>query len=148
MRTGRRVDREQLAEPSTDAGRTRSAPEVPTMRVGLTTTVLMWFAAACPATAQTPEDSPQIREPRRIFDQAMNDHEQLRYASAAREFEQVYDMMDGHPRQFMVLFNLGQCLADAGEYDEAIRRLRQYLAQGGDRVENRGQVEQRIAEID
>ncbi|HJL19096.1 MAG TPA: tetratricopeptide repeat protein [Sandaracinaceae bacterium LLY-WYZ-13_1] len=103
---------------------------------------------AATARAQEAPDEATITRAQQLFGEAEEAYEAHRYATAARLFRQVHALMEGHPRQHLVLFNLGQCLADAGEYDEAIEVLRRYLDEGGAAIENRGEVEARIAQLE
>jgi len=105
-------------------------------------------AAPITAGAQDGPDPASVERAQRLFAEAEEAYNGHRYASAARLFRQVHELMEGHPRQYLVLFNLGQCLADAGEYEEAISALRQYLSEGGTDIENRGEVEARIAQLE
>lgn len=115
--------------------------------------VLQWMAAIGVAVSLAwggghawAQDDPEdpIAQARELFAEAEEAYGAHRYATAAELFRRVHELMEGHPRQYLVLFNLGQCLADAGEYEAGIETLERYLVAGGDRVENRGEVEQRI----
>ena len=114
--------------------------------VGLIALVIALGAApACAQEAEGPTDP--IARAQELFAQGTEAYGQHHYTTAARLFREVHSLMDGHPRQYLVLFNLGQCLMDAGIYAEAIEVFLQYLHDGGDRVENRGEVDQKIARI-
>ena len=123
------------------------------MRLGIDAALVVAITAALTfwsgrGAAQDPAARAEAPQPaRELFDEATSAYHQHQYATAARLFRQVHGMMEGHPRQFLVLFNLGQCLMDAGEYDEATATFEQILRDGGDQVENRGEVQMKLARL-
>ena len=119
------------------------------MRLPILANLALAVAVTTPtvALAQTNDDA-RFAQARARFEQAEADYGAHRYRSAAEGYLEAYSMMDGHRNQHLVLFNAGQALAEAGDYDAAIARFRQYLREGGDRVENRGEVEARVAELE
>jgi tetratricopeptide (TPR) repeat protein len=118
------------------------------LRAATLSTVLGIVSLAVGAEAQDVPNAATVERAHSLFRAAEQAYDAHRYATAAGLFRQVHELMAGHPRQYLVLFNLGQCLADSGQYEEAIASLRQYLSEGGDRVENRGEVETRIAQLE
>jgi hypothetical protein len=120
-----------------------------TRNTGLVTAVAMMVALGASAAEAQEAEGPTdpIARAQELFAQGTEAYDQHHYATAARLFREVHSLMDGHPRQYLVLFNLGQCLMDAGIYVEAIEVFLAYLEAGGDRVENRGEVDQKIARI-
>lgn len=116
---------------------------------GLATAVALMVAlgASAAAAQEAEEPSDPIVRAQELFTQGTEAYGEHHYTTAARLFREVHSLMEGHPRQYLVLFNLGQCLMDAGIYEEAIAVFLQYLEDGGDRVENRGEVDQKIAQI-
>lgn len=111
-----------------------------------TVLVVLGLAQALPAAAQPSEAD--VAQARQLFEQADEEYASRRFQSAADLFRRSYDLMGGHPNQYLVLFNVGQALAGAGDYDASIATFRRYLTEGGGRVQNRGEVEQRIAELE
>ena len=114
------------------------------MRSLIATAVLL--SLSCPAAAQPSEA--QVSEARRIFEEAEAEFGSRHFQDAARLYLESYSMLDGHENQYLVLFNVAQSLAESAHYDEAIQRFHQYLREGGSRVQNRGEVDARIAELE
>lgn len=117
------------------------------MRVLLPLIAIALAMASAPAAAQAPSEA-QVTQARQLFEQADEEFASRRFQSAANLFQQSYDLLNGHENQYLVLFNIGQSLASAGDYDAAIAAFRRYLAEGGSRIQNRGEVDQRIAELE
>ena len=45
--------------------------------------------------------------------------------------ERIYELLEGHPNQFFVLYNLGRAYEELHRYDLAIQMYRRYLDEGG-----------------
>lgn len=94
------------------------------------------------------EDSPQLREAQARFQVAQAQFEQENFALAADTFREVYEMMAGHPRRYLVLFNIGRCLEATGAYRQAGEAYRQYLEEGGDQAANASEMTARAEEME
>lgn len=94
------------------------------------------------------EDSPQLREAQARFHVAEAQFEQENFALAADTFREVYDMMEGHPRRYLVLFNIGRCLEETGAYRQAAAAYRQYLEEGGAQATNASDMRARAEEME
>ncbi|GAB5545809.1 MAG: hypothetical protein SangKO_055690 [Sandaracinaceae bacterium] len=112
-----------------------------------TALVLAALVALNASFAAAQEDTDPVARARVVFGDALEAYEAHEYANAARLFRQVYDLMDGQERQYVVLYNLGQCLKDAGQYEEARTAFLRYLDEGGELVQNRGEVDGLLEEI-
>ncbi|MCB9593858.1 MAG: tetratricopeptide repeat protein [Sandaracinaceae bacterium] len=118
------------------------------MKTAVPLAVMLALALAAPlASAQAPDEA-TVAEARRIFEEAEAAFESRRFQSAADLYQRSYDLLDGHPNQYLVLFNIAQSLARTGRYDDAIAGFQRYVREGGDRVQNRGEVDERIAELE
>lgn len=113
-------------------------------QTSLAIAVLALFGAG---TAYAQEEADPVAQARAVYDQALEAYEDHEYANAAELFEEVYRLLDGQPRQYVVLYNLGQCLKDAGRYEEARDAFHRYLEEGGDAVQNRGEVDGILDEL-
>ena len=94
------------------------------------------------------DDSPQIREAQARFHVAEAQFEQENFALAADTFREVYEMMAGHSRRYLVLFNIGRCLEETGAYRQAAEAYRQYLEEGGATATNAPDIRARAEEMD
>jgi tetratricopeptide (TPR) repeat protein len=66
---------------------------------------------------------------------------------ALAEFQRVYDLLEGHPRRFMALSNIGRAYQALGEYDRAMEYYQRYLDEGGPQADDRAVVEASIAAL-
>jgi len=103
------------------------------MRLG----AIAWLgvlALAAPAAAQTTEQNERIAGGEALF-------EASNFDAALAEFEAVYIELDGDPRRYVLLWNIGQCHERLFRYDLALEYYRRYLAEGGPEAEDRATVE-------
>lgn len=70
--------------------------------------------------------------------------EQGNYDAALVEFIAAHDLLDGHPMQYFVLYNVGQCYEQLFRYGQAMQYYRRYLEEGGSEAEDAGEVRGKI----
>ncbi|MFO0684362.1 MAG: tetratricopeptide repeat protein [Sandaracinus sp.] len=70
------------------------------------------------------------------------------YESALVEFERVYELLEGRPMRYYVLYNIGQCAERMFRYDRAIAYYERYLEEGGPEAEDRATVEATIRALE
>ncbi|MBK6532942.1 MAG: PEGA domain-containing protein [Deltaproteobacteria bacterium] len=70
------------------------------------------------------------------------------YNAALAEFERAYQLLEGNPRRYLELKNIGDCHLGLGQTDAALDAYRRYLREGGASAENREDIEQRIRQIE
>lgn len=70
------------------------------------------------------------------------------YNAALAEFERAYQLLEGNPRRYLELKNIGDCHLGLGQTDAALDAYRRYLREGGAAAENREDIEQRIRQIE
>lgn len=93
---------------------------------------------AAPAEAKT--DDAQFAEAKKYFERGVQFFEAENYDGALAEFERAYTHMQGHPKRFFVLDNIGQCHERQFRYDRALEYYRRYLKEGGEAAEDRAVV--------
>ncbi|HJL17889.1 MAG TPA: PEGA domain-containing protein [Sandaracinaceae bacterium LLY-WYZ-13_1] len=114
---------------------------------GLVAGVLALVAlAAGPARAQEAPDrnDPGLREAMQRFEEAMQLYERGDFESALAEFGQVYELLESHPRRFMVLYNMAMTQEELFRYDEALASYRRYLEAEGTDPERRAEAQRRM----
>ena len=123
----------------------RSLRLLPGSRVCATamTAIAVVAMMACPALAQ--DLPPEVTE-RQAQGEAMFEAEN--YDAALVEFERVYDLLDGYPLRYFVLFNIGQCHERLFRYDQALAYYQRYLQEGGPEAEDRATVEATIRALE
>ncbi len=92
------------------------------------------------ASEEETED-PQSREALERFEDAERIFEQGDYRGALAEFQRIYELLEGHPNRYFVLFNLGRAYEELHRYDRAIEMYRRYLREGGAEADGRADVE-------
>jgi tetratricopeptide (TPR) repeat protein len=104
--------------------------------------------AAHSQSATTASESPSSRPPseaeqdaRTRFERARALFQRENFDAALVEFQRVYELMEGNPRRYIVLFNIAQSHERMFRYDEALQFYRRYLDEGGTNVQDRVQVE-------
>ncbi len=116
-------------------------------------TALVLAVAACASVARAqdaspPEDAapadPRLDEARdrQARGRALLDAGDANGALA--EFEAVYTLLEGHPRRFMALANIGRAHQTLGQYDRAMTYYERYLEEGGPDAEDRAAVQAAI----
>lgn len=91
--------------------------------------------------ASDPPPDPRVTEARAHFDQGAVFFERENWEAALAEFHRAYELLEGHPAQYTVLFNLGQTYERLFQYDLALDAYRQYIERGGDAAEDRVTVQ-------
>ncbi|MBN1608799.1 MAG: PEGA domain-containing protein [Polyangiaceae bacterium] len=96
-----------------------------------------------PAAATSPRRGAdtQYRAAQQYFDRGVAFFEAENFEAALTEFERAYDRLQGHPKRFFVLDNIGQCHERLFRYDRALEYYHRYLAEGGPSAEDRETVE-------
>lgn len=97
--------------------------------------------AAEEQTAATQDESPTHREAMGRFEDAQALFDRGDYRAALAEFQRIYDLLEGHPNRYFVLFNLGRAYEELHRYDRAIDMYRRYLDEGGPDADGRADVE-------
>jgi hypothetical protein len=92
------------------------------------------------AAAVAPED-PALAEAMTRFDAAAALFDRGDHVGALAEFERIYALLDGHPRRYFVLYNIGQCEEQLFRYDLALDAYHRYLDEGGRADPDHGTVE-------
>lgn len=97
---------------------------------------------AAPEEAAPEEaESPEVAEAMERYADAERLFEQGDYRGALAEFQRIYELLEGHPNQFFVLFNLGRAYEELHRYDLAIEQYQRYLDAAGPEAEDRAEVE-------
>jgi hypothetical protein len=103
--------------------------------------------AATPA--QTPStDPPEVVEARQHIASGEAFLTAENFDAALVEFQRAYDLLEGNPIRFIVLFNIGQCHERMFRYDLALDFYRRYLDEGGENAEDRVTVEATMRALD
>jgi len=93
--------------------------------------LLVAVAVTAPSGALAQEapaaDDPRMEEAQRRFREATELFERGDFESALAEFRQIYELMEGHPNQSFVLFNMGLTQEELFRYDEALATYRRFL---------------------
>lgn len=98
-----------------------------------------------PAAAMAQEN---LEEARQEFEQAETEFGRANYALALRGFERSYELLVGHPRRPLVLYNIGRCYEELGRYREARDAYTRYLREAGDDAVQREETEARVRELE
>ena len=99
------------------------------------------------ARAQQPSDE-TMAQARVRFEEATQLFERGDYESALAEFEAAHTILEGHPRRYSMLYNMGLCQEQLFRYDEALVSYRGYLDGGGANDEHAGAARQAIANLE
>ena len=102
--------------------------------------------AAAPAS-EAPAD-PHVVEARAHFDQGAVFFERENYEAALAEFDRAYELLQGNPNQFTVLYNIGQTHERLFQYDAALTAYREYLERGGEQADDRVAVQATMRALD
>jgi tetratricopeptide (TPR) repeat protein len=92
---------------------------------------------------ETP-DSPNVQRARRSVSRGEALFNAGNYDAALTEFLTAYSLLEGNPRQFIVLSNIGVCHERMFRYDLALRFYERYLQEGGERVDDRREIETNV----
>lgn len=104
-------------------------------------------ATDAPSTT-TEEDVPVDPDAMRRFELATARMDAGDHGAALTEFEAVYALLEGHPRRYFVLYNLGLCQRALFQTERAIRSFRAYLEALPPGSDERPEVERAIAELE
>ncbi len=66
------------------------------------------------------------------------------FEAAGAEYRRASDILAGHPKYYLTLYNLGLCYERLFRYTEALEYYGNYLKAAGPQAENRGEVERLI----
>ena len=111
-----------------------------------------WLAAgATLAMLLTPltlsaQDDPRWAEAERRFGVADGLFDAEDYEGALSEYQEVYDLLETHPRRFFALFNIGKCQEHLFRYDEALSSYQRFLTEGRAWARAQGQALERDGE--
>ncbi len=109
---------------------------------------LTFLVGTVASTAAAQSSPDPIAEARAVFAQAESDYGAGAFALALERFESAYDLMQGHPRRFMVLFNVARCSEELGRLEVARETYLRVLDEGGRGSEVAEEAHRRIAEIE
>lgn len=105
--------------------------------------ILVAVLPSAQASAQT-----DLQHAREVFERGTERYESENYALALRDFQEVYELLEGHPRQALVLYNVGRCFEELGRLRDAQAAYRRYLSEAAPDAENRPLVEERLRELE
>lgn len=115
------------------------------MRVAYRGMLLALTLLSTPAAVSAQDN---LEEARREFEQAETEFERANFALALRGFERSYELLEGHPRRPLVLYNIGRCYEELGRYREARDAYTRYLRDAGDEALQREETEARVRELE
>ena len=113
-------------------------------RLGALVLVFSLACLAARASAQDtppPDTSPQVVEARQHIANGEAFFNANNFDGALVEFQRAYDLLEGKPIRYIVLFNIGQCHERMFRYDQALEYYQRYLDEGGPQAEDRATVE-------
>jgi tetratricopeptide (TPR) repeat protein len=97
-------------------------------------------------TAKPQQQSPEkMEEARQRFQRGLQLYEERNYEAARVELERAYELAPS----WKLLYNIGLCYGQRGDYVEAIKDLERYLKEGGDEIQKdrRDEVEKELAHL-
>lgn len=100
------------------------------------------------SSAAPRQEAATVAEGRRHFDQGRAFFDSNNYDAALAEFERAYELLDGRPNRYVLLFNIGQCHERLFRYDEALRYYRRYVTEGGASARDRSAVEATVRTLE
>jgi hypothetical protein len=109
--------------------------------------MLMLAAAPMAASAQLDPNDPRSAEVRTRYDEAERIYEAGDFAGALAEFVRIYQLLEGHPRRFFVLYNIGRCQEQLFRYGDALTSYQRFLAEGGAAQPQAPAARQKIAAL-
>ena len=112
----------------------------------------VWLAtgAILLAVALTPsivlgQDEARLQETRERIARGEQLYASGDFDGALVEFQRAHDLLEGHPLQYLAVYNIGRCNERLFRYDQAMHYYRRYLSEAGpdapDRAEVRGKIE-------
>lgn len=113
--------------------------------------ILSLAAGVFPVGTLEAQDDPRWAEAESRYGEAERLYEATNYDGALAEFSHIYELLEGHPRRFFVLFNIGRCQERLFHYDEAITSYERYLQEGraharaaGERLDREAEANQTL----
>ena len=97
------------------------------------------------ATAFAQADEARARQE---FDTASTEFGRGNFALALQAFQRSYDLLEGHPRRPLILFNIGRCYEELGRYVDARDAYGRYLREAGADAVEREETEARLRELE
>jgi hypothetical protein len=108
----------------------------------------LWLAGvAATASAQLDPNDPRSAEIRTRYAEAERIYEAGDFAGSLAEFDRIYELLDGNPRRFFVLYNIGRCQEQLFRYGDALTSYQRFLAEGGAAQPQAPAARQKIAEL-
>lgn len=116
-----------------------------TMVVGLTLTTPAAMAQTTPEKGEGKSADPNIDEARQRYQRGLQLFNEGNYEAARVEFERAYQLAPS----YKILYNVGLCYEQLGDYVQALTTLQRYLEQGGKDIseERRNEVNKELAQI-
>jgi len=101
---------------------------------------------ASPSTGAAQTEA-EIAEARSAFTRGEGLFAEDNFALALEAFERSYELLDGFPRQHLVLYNIARCQEELGRFADALATFERYLAEGGADQENADETRRRVDEL-
>lgn len=97
------------------------------------------------ASADNPPSPARMEEARQRYQRGLQLFNEANYEAARVEFERAYQLAPS----YKILYNIGLCYEQLGDYVQAQTTLQRYLEQGGDEIndERRSEVAKELAQI-
>jgi tetratricopeptide (TPR) repeat protein len=95
---------------------------------------------AQPSPSVNAVSDPKLDEARRVVTSAERLFDAGHFQAALAEYGRAYDILQGHARQYFVLYNLAACNERLFRYDIAVELYEQYLIRAPETEQDRGQV--------
>ncbi len=105
-------------------------------------------ASAQPPPEAEPAPDAVLQEAMLRYEGAVAVFDRGDFGAALAEFDRIYELMEGHPRRYFVLYNIGQCHERLFRYDRAMDAYQRYLDEGGPQAEDRIAVETTIRTLE
>lgn len=90
----------------------------------------------------------QLDKGKQRFDEATSLFKQKKFDSALVAYEDAYDVLQGYPNRFVVLFNIGKCHEALKRFDSAIESYQLYLEVAGPQADDRTEVEAALEKLE
>lgn len=103
-------------------------------------TLLIWVMPARAVEAQEAEETAAILEARQHYAQGEALFEAENYEGALAELQRAAELLEGHPSELGILYNIGQCYERLFRYDRALDYYRRYLEGAGEDAEDAEEV--------
>lgn len=97
-------------------------------------------AAESPAPDTGSSNDPRIRQARRVIARGESLFAASNYEGALAEFSEAYRLLDAHPMQYIVLYNIAVCHERAFRYEFALKYYREYLSRAPESDPSRQKV--------